>query len=106
MIIGFVIWSVCAVIFLGIGISCRKSHAAVGFFTFVKPPIVENVEHYNKAVSILWITAACLLEVIGIPILFLKQNSPLFVLMVFEVMIWLIGIMIAYLKIEAKHKKM
>lgn len=105
MMIGFVIWSIVAAIFLSIGISCRKSSTAVGFFTFVKPPIVEDVKHYNNAVSILWFVAAVILEIIGIPFLFLKQNSPLFILMIFAVMILLILMMILYFKIESKYKK-
>lgn len=105
MMIGFVIWSIVAAIFLGIGISCRKSSEAVGFFTFVKPPIVEDVEHYNYAVSILWFIVAGVFEMIGIPFLFLKQNSPLFILMIFAVVILLIIMMIVYFKIEAKYKK-
>ena len=42
MILGFIVWSVVAIIFWGIGISCRKSHEAVGFFTFDQPPIVKK----------------------------------------------------------------
>lgn len=49
--------SIVAVIFLGVGISCRKSSEAVVF------------------------------EVIGIPLLFLKQNSPLFIPVIFAVMV-------------------
>ena len=51
MIIAFVIWSIVAAIFLAIGISSRKSREAVGFFTFIKPPVIENIEAYNRAVS-------------------------------------------------------
>lgn len=105
MVIGFIIWSIVAAIFLGIGISCRKSNEAVGFFTFVKPPLVENVEHYNNAVAILWFVVAGVLEIIGIPLLFFKQNSPLFILMIFAVVILIIVMMIVYLRIEAKYKK-
>lgn len=105
MVIGFIIWSIVAAVFLGIGISCRKSTEAVGFFTFVKPPMVEDVEHYNNAVSILWFAAAGVLEIAGIPILFLKQNSPLFIPIIFVVIILLIVMMIVYFKIEAKYKR-
>lgn len=105
MIIGFVIWSIVAAIFLAIGISCRKSHGAVGFFNFVKPPTVVNVEQYNRAVSTLWFVVAIVFEIVGIPLLFLKQNSPYFVLLVPVVFILVIGMIIAYLKIEAKYKK-
>lgn len=105
MTIGFIGWSIVAAVFFGIGISCLKSTEAVGFFTFVKPPEIEDTARYNKAVSILWLTAAAVLEIIGIPVLFLEQNSPFFIFMIFGVMILLIGMMIAYLKIEAKYRK-
>ena len=62
MIIAFVIWSVVSVIFLGIGISCRKS---------------------ENAVSMLWFSSAIFFEILGIPFLFLGQNSPLFIPIVF-----------------------
>ena len=105
MIIGFVIVSLIAVIFLGIGNSCRKSHEAVGFFTFVKPPIIKDIKHYNNAVSILWFVVAGIIEMIGILFLFLQQNSPLWIFVIFAVMILMIVMMMAYLKIEAKYKK-
>lgn len=105
MIVGFIIWSICAAIFGGIGISCRKSGEAAGFFTFVKPPVVEDVEHYNNAVSKLWFAGSGVFEIIGVPLLFLKQNSPLFVLVVFAVVILFLVIMIVYIKIETKYKK-
>ena len=105
MIIGFIIWSIVAAIFVGIGISCRKSNEAVGFFTGCKPPIIENVEQYNKAVSKLWFVAAGVYEVMGVPLLFLEQNSLLFIPIIFGVVIGLILMMVVYLRIEAKYKK-
>lgn len=105
MIIGFIIWSIVTVIFLGIGISCRKSNEAVGFFTGSKPPVVEDVKRYNKAVSKLWFVSAGIYEVMGVPLLFLEQNSLLFIPIIFAVVIGLIVMMVAYLKIEAKYKK-
>lgn len=105
MIIGFVIWSIAAVCFLGIGISCLKSKEAVGFFTFVKPPVIENVELYNRAASKLWFIAAFVFEVMGIPFLFEEQNSLVFILMVPGIVILVIGMIIAYMKIEMKYKK-
>lgn len=105
MMIAFVIWSVVAVIFLGIGISCRKSSEPVGFFTFTNPPVVEDIKRYNNAVSEVWFGAAVVLEIIGVPLLFLEQNSPVFILLIFAVMILVIAMMVAYLKIEGKFKK-
>lgn len=104
MLIAFIIWSIVAVLFLVIGIVGRKSNEAVGFFTFVNPPEVIDVNKYNHAVSVLWIMAAVVLELIGVPLLFLEQNSPMFILMIFGVVVLIIGMMIAYLRIESKYK--
>ncbi len=104
MIIAFIIWSTVAVLFLGIGISGRKSKEAVGFFTFVKPPVVTDVSKYNRSVSILWVIVAVIFEGMGIPLLFLGQNSPVFILVIVGVMALVVGMMIVYLRIEAKYK--
>lgn len=40
MVVGFIIWSIVAIIFMIIGISAWKSKQEVGFFTFSKPPKV------------------------------------------------------------------
>lgn len=105
MIIAFIIWSIVAAIFLGIGISCRRSNEAVGFFTFVKPPVVDDIRRYNNAVSVLWFVAAVVLEIMGVPFLFLEQNSPVFILLIFAVIILIIVMMVTYIKIEGQYKK-
>lgn len=105
MIIAFIIWSIVAAIFLGTGISCRRSNEAVGFFTFVKPPVVDDIRRYNNAVSVLWFVAAVVLEIMGVPFLFLEQNSPVFILLIFAVIILIIVMMVTYIKIEGKYKK-
>lgn len=79
MVIGFIVVSIVALVLVAIGINCRRANEAVGFFTFVKPPTVENVKAYNIAVSILWFVAVSVIEILGIPMLFLEQNSPLFI---------------------------
>ncbi len=105
MVVGFVIWSMVALVFLWIGISSRQSKEAVGFFTFTKPPQVDDIQHYNKAVSILWFVAAAVLETMGIPLLILEQNSPFFIVMIFAPIALVLGMIIAYLRIEARYKK-
>lgn len=105
MMIGFVTVSIVAVVFLGIGISCRKSQEAVGFFTFVKPPTIEDVKQYNHAVFILWFAAAGVVEIIGLLFLVLQQNFPLWIFVIIAAMILMIAMIIAYLRIEAKYKK-
>lgn len=102
--IGFIIWSIVAIVFIGIGISAYKSEKTVGFFTFVESPVVNNVKKYNHAVSILWIVGAVLLEMTGIPLLVLEQNSPMFITVIFGVVVLVIGMMIVYVRIEHKYR--
>ena len=105
MIIGFIIWSLVAVIFIAIGISCRKSREAVGFFTGCKPPKIKDVKGYNHAVSVLWFVTGGIYELLGIPFLFLEQNSPWFILIVLAVVLGMIIMMGVYIKIESKYRK-
>ncbi|MCR4691418.1 MAG: hypothetical protein K5739_08740 [Lachnospiraceae bacterium] len=104
MLIGFIIWSIVALIFVGIGICARKAKEPVGFFTGVKPPVVKDVVKYNHAVSNLWFAYAILLEIFGLPLLFLKQNSPGFVLSILGTVAISIGLAIAYSFILAKNR--
>jgi hypothetical protein len=63
----------------GIGIWSYRSKEPVGFFSGVKPPEVKDTKKYNHAVAILWFVYAALLEIMGIPLLFLKQNPAGFI---------------------------
>lgn len=105
MVVAFIIWSIVAIIFMLIGISSWKSEQEVGFFTFSNPPKMKDIVKYNHAVSKLWFLFAVILEVIGIPFLFIEQNSPIFILTIFEVMILVIAIIIIYLRIEKKYRQ-
>ena len=49
--------------------------------------------------------SSIILEITGIPFLFFRQNSPVFIFMGFVVMILVIGMMIAYFRIEKKYRK-
>jgi len=105
MILAFLIWSAVAVVFAGIGIRCRTSDQPAGFYANVKPPCIRDVKRYNNAVAALWFVSAAVFEVLGIPFLFLTQNSPLFLPVILAVVVWFIALMIAYTKIEARYKK-
>lgn len=104
MIIAFVIWSVVAVIFLAIGVSAWKAKEPIGFFTFVDPPKVKDVKRYNHAVAKLWFAAAIIFEVLGVPMLGLKQNSPQTIFMILGVVALVIAMVIVYTRVEAKYK--
>ena len=104
MLIGFIIWSIVSAMMLGIGIWLYRSEEPVGFFTGVKPPEVKDVKKYNHAVGILWFVYAVLLEIMGIPFLFLEQNSAGFVPVMLGTILISIGLMIGYTVIERKHR--
>ncbi len=104
MLIGFFIWSIVALVFVGIGISVWRAKEPVGFFTGVEPPKVKNAKKYNHAVSILWFSYAVLLEILGLPLLFLKQNSPGFVISILGTVFISIGLAVAYNLILSKNQ--
>ena len=105
MFMGFIIWSIVTILFVVIGLKCRKSDEPTGFFIGCKPAEIKNVSGYNKAVSKLWFAAAVIYEIMGVPLLFLEQNSLLFIPIIFGVVLGLIVMMVVYLKIEGKYRK-
>lgn len=105
MIIGFVIWSIVALLFFGIGIWSRKAEKPVGFWSNVKAPEVNDVKEYNNAVSIIWFVFAVIFELLGFPLLFFEQNSPIFLVVAVGTVFLIIGIMIAYTRVENKYRK-
>jgi hypothetical protein len=102
---GFVIWSIVFAIMLGIGIWSYRSEKPVGFFTGTKPPEVKDAKKYNHAVGILWFSYAVLLELFGVPFLFLEQNSAGFIPVYLGTIVISIGLMVGYVVIEKKHRK-
>ena len=104
MIVGFVIWSMVSLVLLGIGIWAWKSDKAVGFYTGVNPPEVNDVQKYNKAVAVLWFAYTVLFELLGLPLLLLKQNSAGFLWCLAGVPVITIALMIVYNRILAKYR--
>ena len=105
MIAAFIIWSVCAAVFVGLAVYCRRSEKPVGFFAGVQAPEVKDVKGYNRAVSRLWIIYAVLFEALGVPFLFAKQNSPVYIVSVLGTVFISIGAMAAYHFVAEKYKK-
>lgn len=103
--IAFIIWSICAGIFVLIGISTWRKKDEAGFFTGVKPPKMKDITAYNHAVAKIWFVFAALYELAGIPLGFIEQNSPIALLIVGIVVLLIIGMMIAYMKVEQKYRK-
>ncbi len=105
MWIAFMIWSLCTVTFLVIGIISFRSEKPAGFFAGVNPPEVKDVKKYNHTVGMIWFIGAGIFELIGIPFLFGKQNSPIFIIVLVGTVFWSIGMMISYVLITAKYTK-
>ena len=105
MMIGFIIWSSVAVLIIGIGIRSRKSKKPAGFYSGTEPPRVTDVKKYNQAVGILWFVYAVFYELLGVPLLFEKQNSPMFIVPVLGTPLITIGLVIAYNRILAKYRR-
>ena len=53
----------------------------------------------------IWFVFAVVLELLGIPLLFIKQNSPMIMFAVIGMMILIIVIMGVYTKVEDKYRK-
>lgn len=106
MIIGFVVWILVSVMFLGFGIVSFRADKPVGFWANAKTPEIEDVPAYNKAVGKLWCVFAVVYALLGFPFLVAEQNSPLFFISIVGVMVEIIVVAVVYsLKIEAKYRK-
>ena len=105
MMVGFIIWTAVALAIAVIGIIAGRSEKPSGFFAGVNPPEVNDVVKYNHSVGTLWVVYAVLLELFGVPLLFLKQNSAGFVISILGVVFISIGLVIAYTFVLAKYRK-
>lgn len=104
MWIGFGIWTAVALVFLFIGIGAWRSKEAAGFYAGIKPPKVRDTGKYNRAVAVLWVVSAFLFELLGIPLLTRKRNSPAFLWSIFGSVALVIGMMVAYQRILRKYE--
>ncbi|MDE5864953.1 MAG: hypothetical protein K2K56_09060 [Lachnospiraceae bacterium] len=103
--IGFIIWALCGLMFIGFGISAFSAKEAVGFWANAKVPPIEDVTAYNKAVGKLWCVMGVIFIVLGLPLLS-GQNSPLILISVIGVLLEIITVMIIYtIGIEGKYRR-
>lgn len=103
--VAFIIWSIVASLFVVIGIVNWRSKTEVGFFTGVKPGKKKDIVGYNHAVAKIWFFYAAVLEMIRLPFVFIPQNSIMAVVVMLAIVALTIGIMIVYVKIDAKYKE-
>ncbi len=103
--VAFIIWSIVASLFVVIGIVNWRSKTEVGFFTGVEPGKKKDIVGYNHAVAKIWFFYAAVLEMIGLPFVVIPQNSIMAVVVILAVVLLTIGIMIVYVKVDAKYKE-
>lgn len=101
---GFIIWAICGLFFVGLGIYAFCAKKAVGFWANAKMFEVKDVKGYNHAVAKLWIIFGMVFILCGLPILN-GQNSPFILLSILGVMLDAIAAMAGYtLVIEKKYR--
>ena len=105
MKIAFMIWAVLGLIFMGIGIFDYVSKKPAGFWANAKTVPINDVKAYNRAVGKLFFCFGVIFILLGLPLLLSKQNSPVILFSVIGVMFEVIGMMIVYMKIEAKYRR-
>lgn len=97
----FVMWAVCGLGFVCLGIYAFCAKKPVHFWNIQEVIQVNDVRKYNKAMGILWIVAAVLFVIIGIPILFGESMAWISIL---GAAWWAILLMVLYTRIEKKYR--
>ena len=106
MLTAYIVWIAVCLILVCIGLTSFRAKEAVGFFTFEKNAEgIKDVQGYNHAVGKLWITAAVILALIGVPLLYARQNSPIVILPVLGTVFWLLVLLIRYLRIRDRYSR-
>lgn len=106
-ILGFIIWSVCGLFFIGMGIYdfFSKKAKPFGFWANADTLPIENVSAYNRALGKLWIVFGVIFILLGLPLLD-GQNSPYIIFSILGMMVEAIVTMAVYiLVIEKKYRK-
>ena len=102
--VGFVVWVLAGLCFMGLGLYAFRARKAVGFWANSRPPRVTDVQKYNRAMGKLWLGFGFVFILLGLPLL-AGQNSPLVLLSVLGVFGEVIGAVLIYtLKIGPKYE--
>lgn len=107
MKLAFIIWSVCGLVFIIMGIYdyFAKSTRPFGFWANAKTAEVKDVKSYNKALGRLFICFGVVFILLGLPLL-AGQNSPWIIMSIIGTMFLAIVAMGIYtMVIEPKYRK-
>ena len=112
MLIAYIIWVACAMIFVAIGLYdiCNADKGKVfGFYNMGPPPKAENltdVVAYNRALGKLLIGAGVVFALIGLPLLFDSNVGIIVLVSMLGSVAWVIGMVLVYeLGILKKYRK-
>ena len=106
MLIVFCIWSLSALLFFVFGICTLSAKKPTPFWTHERKIEVSNVKAYNKALAILYFVYAFTILILGVPMLFSRQNSAGFIIPVLGLPIASILMIAVYVTcIEAKYRR-
>lgn len=95
MLVGFIIWALCGVLLMILGIRAFFAKKPVGFWANAETMKVKDVKGYNRATGILFIVDGLVFVLLGLPLL-LGQNNAWILLSVAGVMIETIVVMAVY----------
>ena len=100
----YLLWCLCFLLILGLGIFCFFSKKPVGFWANANTFPVADVKGYNRACGWLWILYSLIGILTGLPLLS-PQNSALVLLSVLGVLLDTLGLILIYvLVIEKKYR--
>lgn len=105
MKIAFIIWVCIGLGFIVIGIFDYFSEKPVGFWANTKTVPIKDVKKYNRATGKLFFCFGTIFILLGLPLLYAEENSPLILLSIVGIMFEVIGVMIVYMKIEEKYRR-
>lgn len=100
----FIIWLLCGLLFIVMGIVDFFAKKAVGFWANCKTIPVENVKQYNRSMGIMFCIYGVVFILLGVPVLW--ADFPWILVTMPGVMLESIAVMIVYtVVIEPKYRK-
>ena len=106
MLIVFCVWSLSSLLFVVFGICALSAKKPTDDWANDKEINISDVKAYNKAVALLYFIYAFTILILGVPMLFSRQNSAGFIIPVLGLPIASILMIAVYvICIEAKYRR-
>lgn len=102
--IGFVIWALCAVLFVLLGVHAFFAQKPVGFWANADTPPIGDVRAYNRAVGRLWCAYGAVFLLLGTPMLS-ERAALMMCFACLGVVVETIVLIAVYTKIEQTYRK-